>query len=73
MRVVAEYRKPQLTGVFLEGSADAVRVPLPGLVLVRVSRWQAAPVLARFPRTGLLKNMFWWLDCPAVGLPPEPC
>jgi len=39
-QVVAEYRKPQLTGVFLEGSEVAVRVPLPGMVLIRLTRHQ---------------------------------
>ena len=34
-RTVVEYRKPQITGVFLEGSDGALRVPLPGLLLVR--------------------------------------
>ena len=42
-QVVAEYRKPQLTGVFLEGSETAVRVPLPGMVLIRVTRHQQRP------------------------------
>ena len=42
-QVVAEYRKPQLTGVFLEGSEAAVRVPLPGMVLIRVTRHQGRP------------------------------
>jgi hypothetical protein len=34
-RTVVEYRKPQMTGLFLEGSETALRVPLPGLVLIR--------------------------------------
>jgi len=42
-QVVAEYRKPQLTGVFLEGSEAALRVPLPGMVLIRVTRHQQRP------------------------------
>ena len=42
-QVVAEYRKPQLTGVFLEGSENAVRVPLPGMVLIRVTHHQQRP------------------------------
>jgi hypothetical protein len=42
-QVVAEYRKPQLTGVFLEGSESALRVPLPGMVLIRVTRHQQRP------------------------------
>ena len=42
-QVVAEYRKPQLTGVFLEGSEAALRVPLPGMVLIRVTHHQSRP------------------------------
>lgn len=35
MRIVAEYREPQMTGVWMDGSETAVRVPLPGLLLIR--------------------------------------
>jgi hypothetical protein len=34
-KTVVEYRKPQLTGLFLDGSAVALRVPLPGLLMIR--------------------------------------
>lgn len=33
--VVVSYRKPQKTGIWLEGSSEPVRVPLPGLVMIR--------------------------------------
>jgi PRTRC genetic system protein B len=33
--VVVSYRKPQKTGLWLEGSSEPVRVPLPGLVMIR--------------------------------------
>jgi hypothetical protein len=35
--LVVGYRKPQLTGIWLEGSPEPLRVPLPGLVLLRAS------------------------------------
>jgi PRTRC genetic system protein B len=42
-RTVVEYRPPQKTGLFFEGSETALRVPLPGLVLVRVTSADDAP------------------------------
>lgn len=36
-KTVVEYRAPQKTGVYLDGSETALRVPLPGLLLIRVS------------------------------------
>lgn len=35
-RTVVEYRPPEVTGLWLEGSEAAIRVPLPGLILIRV-------------------------------------
>lgn len=34
-RFVASYRPPQITGIWLDGSDEALRVPLPGLVMIR--------------------------------------
>jgi hypothetical protein len=34
-KTVVEYRKAQMTGLFLDGSEAALRVPLPGLVMIR--------------------------------------
>lgn len=36
-KIIAEYRAPQKTGVYLDGSETALRVPLPGLVLIRLT------------------------------------
>src|SRR5690606_22344229 len=36
-RTVVDYRPPQKTGVFLDGSDTALRVPLPGMVMIRVT------------------------------------
>jgi hypothetical protein len=36
-RSVIEYRRPQKTPLWLEGSEDALHVPLPGLVLIRTT------------------------------------
>lgn len=36
--VTIGYRKPQITGIWLEGSDDPLRVPMPGLVMARKSR-----------------------------------
>ena len=34
-RIVFSYRKPQMTGIWLEGQKDALSVPMPGLILAR--------------------------------------
>jgi hypothetical protein len=34
-QIVVGYRKPQWTGLYLDGSDAALRVPLPGLILIR--------------------------------------
>jgi PRTRC genetic system protein B len=36
-KLIAEYRPPGKTGLFLEGSETALRVPLPGLILIRTT------------------------------------
>lgn len=33
--VIAGYRRPQMTGIYLDGADGALRVPLPGLLLIR--------------------------------------
>lgn len=47
-KTVVEYRKPQMTGVFLEGSDAALRVPLPGLLMIRKTDSDRAPSYAVF-------------------------
>ena len=42
-KTIVEYRPPQKTGIFLDGSEVALRVPLPGLVLIRVTTEDKAP------------------------------
>ncbi len=37
VRTVVEYRPPQITGVWFDGSAAPLRVPLPGIVMMRHS------------------------------------
>ena len=37
-RIVIEYRKPQVTGIWLEGSETPLRVTLPGLVMLREAK-----------------------------------
>lgn len=36
-KMVVEYRPPAKTGLFIDGSETALRVPLPGLVLIRAA------------------------------------
>lgn len=42
-KMVVEYRAPQKTGLFLDGSETALRAPLPGLVMIRVTAGDKAP------------------------------
>jgi PRTRC genetic system protein B len=42
-RVVISYRKPQMTGIWLENAENAARVPMPGLVMVRITRENGSP------------------------------
>lgn len=42
-KTVIEYRPPQQTGIFLDNSETALRVPLPGLVMIRVTAGDKAP------------------------------
>ncbi|MBW7880996.1 MAG: hypothetical protein H3C32_17005 [Anaerolineae bacterium] len=45
-RTIVEYRPPQIAGLFLEGSEAALRVPLPGLILIRTTAEGKTPQYA---------------------------
>ncbi len=45
-KVVVEYRAPQRTGLYLDGSEAPLRVPLPGLVLIRTTTENRNPQYA---------------------------
>src|SRR5664279_1797214 len=36
-KTVVEYRAPQMTGLYLDGSETALRIPLPGLIFIRAT------------------------------------
>src|SRR5690606_15540988 len=42
-QLVIGYRRAQKTGIYLEGSETPLRVPLPGLILIRVTKEQRSP------------------------------
>ncbi|MEQ8673783.1 MAG: hypothetical protein RLP44_29870 [Aggregatilineales bacterium] len=42
-KTVVEYRKAQKTGIFLDGSETALRVPLPPLVMIRTTTEDRSP------------------------------
>ena len=42
-KTIVEYRPPGKTGVFLDDSENVLRVPLPGLVMIRVTASEKAP------------------------------
>ena len=42
-KMVVEYRPPQKTGLYIDGSETALRVPLPGLLLIRVAAEDKQP------------------------------
>ena len=45
-KLVVEYRPPAKTGLFIDGSETALRVPLPGLVLIRAASDDKTPQYA---------------------------
>jgi PRTRC genetic system protein B len=45
-KLVVEYRPPQKSGLFFDGSETALRVPLPGLVLIRSASDDSTPQVA---------------------------
>jgi hypothetical protein len=45
-KTVIEYRKAQKTGVYLDGSETALRVPLPGLLMIRTTSEDRNPSYA---------------------------
>jgi PRTRC genetic system protein B len=42
-KTIIEYRPPQKTGLYLDGSDVALRVPLPGMVMIRVTTGDKSP------------------------------
>ncbi len=42
-KTVVEYRPPQMTGVFLDDSDIPLRVPLPGLLMIRTTKDNRSP------------------------------
>jgi hypothetical protein len=64
-KTVVEYRPPQKTGLFLDGSETALRVPLPGLVMIRVTASQQAPQYGLFA----VKRRPQTLDVPLFHAP----
>jgi hypothetical protein len=64
-KTIVEYRPPQKTGVFLDGSESALRVPLPGLVMIRVTASQQAPQYGLFA----VKRRPQTLDVPLFHAP----
>jgi hypothetical protein len=68
-RTVIEFRPAQVTGIWLEGSEDALRVPLPPLVMVRTTRAHASPAyqvyaVKRKPKSP--KEPLFWAPLPHV-------
>lgn len=64
-KTVVEYRPPQKTGLYLDGSDTALRVPLPGLLLIRVT------AEAKNPQYGVyaVKKRPLTLDAPLYHAP----
>lgn len=47
-KTVVEYRPPQKTGLFFDSTDAALRVPLPGLVMIRITTDDQAPQYSLF-------------------------
>ena len=69
-RTVVEYRAPQKTALFLEGSDHPVRVPLPGLLMLRVTTANDNPryaVYAVKDRPQTLDVPLYYAPLPNIG------
>jgi PRTRC genetic system protein B len=64
-KTIVEYRPPQKTGIFLDDAEMALRVPLPGLVMIRVTASQQAPQYGLFA----VKRRPQTLDVPLFHAP----
>ena len=64
-KTVVEYRPPQKTGVYLDGSETALRVPLPGLLLIRVTAEDKNPQYGVYA----VKKLPITLDAPLFHAP----
>jgi PRTRC genetic system protein B len=47
-KTIIEYRPPQKTGIFLDDAETALRVPLPGLVMIRTTSGDSTPQYALY-------------------------
>jgi hypothetical protein len=56
-RTVVEYRPPQKSGLFFDGSEVALRVPLPGLIMIRVTADDKSPQYGVFAVKRRPENM----------------
>jgi hypothetical protein len=69
-RVVVGYRKAQKTGLWLEGSEDPIRIPMPGLVMVRTTTSNLSPQYSFYAvkdeRPSKLSKLFY-CPLPHVG------
>ena len=64
-KTVVEYRAPQKTGLYLEGSESAIRVPLPALVFIRATTEDKNPQYRLFA----VKKRPSTLDAPLFHAP----
>lgn len=68
--IVAEYRKPQKTGLYFDGSEEPVRVPMPGLILIRRIQGKNLPTYRIFAvkrRPSNIKTKLMNVPLPNVG------
>src|SRR5260221_4174331 len=69
-RTVVEYRPPQKTALFLEGSESPVRVPLPGLLMLRITTANDNPRYAIYAvnrRPSTLNAALYYAPLPNIG------
>jgi hypothetical protein len=69
-RIVVDYRAPQKTALFLDGSDHPVRVPLPGLLMIRLTAANDHPRYAIYAvkdRPQTLDTVLYHAPLPNVG------
>lgn len=68
-RTVIEYRPPQVTGIWLDGSDTPIKVPLPGLILIAnlIGRHASYQIAATKSRPIALDEIVYQVPLPNVG------
>lgn len=69
-KVIIGYRAPQKTALYIDGATDPIRIPLPGLILIRTTTSDDSPRYAVYAvpkRPTVLDTPLYYAPLPNVG------